>query len=143
MPGGYRGRVDIIGADLVALYPEHYARVAVNELGRTMPVCPVCGTGDCVHHPTEDEMSARRQRTEDKSAQPLVTEDKVAPEPPKPDVFEGTYDVIDNGRVRFTKEVVLVVPAPGGATTKVLVAPVGMVKPAGWLDQQRAYYGIV
>jgi len=130
--------VDIIGADLVRLYPEHYARVAVADSGRTMPVCPVCGTGDCVHTPTEDEMSAIRQRTEDKSAQSAVTENKVA----RPDPFEGTYVTLPDGRVRFTTEVTLVVPAPGGATTTVLIAPVGMVKPMGWLDHMRSYYGI-
>lgn len=126
--------MDIIGADLVELYPEHYARVALNELGRAMPVCPVCGTGDCVHNPTEDEMSARRQRTEDKAVHPA--QDKAA------DPFDGTYEVVEGGQVRFVKEVIFTVRAPGGATTNVLVAPVGMVRPAGWLDERRAYYGL-
>jgi hypothetical protein len=70
------GRVkDIIGADLVARYPEHYARVALNELGKTMPVCPLCGTGDCTHTPTEAEMSDESQRTENEARTKAVTTD--------------------------------------------------------------------
>lgn len=125
--------MDIIGAELVAMYPEHYARVALQELGRSMPVCPVCGTGDCTHTPTEDEMSARRQRTEDKSAQPAVTDDKADP-------FAGTYESLPDGRIRFTHEVTFDVPAPGGARASVLVAPVGLIVAPGWMQERRDYY---
>ena len=137
--------MDIIGQDLVDRYPEYYERVAANEWTVEMPVCPVCGIGDCVHQPTEDEMSARRQRTEDKSAKPMVAEDKArvdAGARSRPDPFEGTYESLEHGRIRFVREVSLVVPAPGGATTRVLVAPVGMVQPVGWLARQRAFYGL-
>lgn len=89
-------------------------------------------------------MSARRQRTEDKSARPPV-EDKGRVDAyarTKPDPFEGTYDLLPNGMIRFRQEVVFDVPAPGGARTSVLVAPVGMVRPFGWLAERRDYYGL-
>lgn len=58
--------MDIIGADLVDLYPERFARVMAEERTRVMPVCPLCGTGNCTPH-TEAEMSDESQQAENEA----------------------------------------------------------------------------
>lgn len=100
-------------------------------------------------------MSARNQQTENKSANPALAADKApeapevevtAPTPDKTedkaeDMFEGSYEVDENGMVRFTREVNLEVPAgTTGARTTVLIAPVGMTVSKAWLDAKRDLY---
>lgn len=55
------------------------------------------------------------------------------------DPFEGTYEVLSYGRVRFLREVILTIPM-GKSWTSILVAPAGMVRTTKWLAQRRADY---